>query len=407
MPSNIPPASERGSEPVLSAALTWLLASACGIVVANLYFAQPLAGPIGQSLGMSPHATGLIVTLTQLGFVSGLLFIVPLGDLIETRRLAVTLVGCVAVAALAAGLSSGPVVFLAASFAMGLSAVVAQVLVPYAAHLAPLERRGAAVGNVMGGLMVGIMMARPVASFIAGAGSWHWVFFLSVASLVILAIVLARLLPPRHPEARISYGALIGSMGRLALTNRVLQRRALYHAAMFGAFSLFWTVIPLRLAGPDFGLGQGGIGLFALAGVAGAIASPIAGRMADRGWTRPATAVSMLAVVVAFLISHVGVPGSTVSLGLNVFAAILLDFGVTTNLVLGQRAIFALGTAERSRINGLYIGIFFLGGAAGSAIGGWAFAEGGWLLASAIGAALPIAALLYFATERKPHGAAR
>ncbi|MDR3496533.1 MAG: MFS transporter [Ancalomicrobiaceae bacterium] len=391
---------------MLSATLTWLLASACGIVVANLYFAQPLAGPIGQSLGMSPEATGLIVTLTQIGYVFGLLFLVPLGDLVEARRLTITLIGCVALAVLAAGLSNGPTMFLAASFLVGLLAVVAQVLVPYAAHLAPPERRGAVVGNVMGGLMIGIMMARPVASFIAGIASWHWTFFLSAMVLVVLGVVLARSLPERRPEAKISYGALIGSMGRLALTSRVLQRRALYHAAMFGAFSLFWTVIPLRLAGPDFGLGQGGIGLFALAGVAGAIASPIAGRVADRGWTRPATALSMLAVVGAFALSHAGAAGSTLALGLNVVAAVLLDFGVTTNLVLGQRAIFSLGAGERSRVNGLYIAIFFLGGAVGSAIGGWAYADGGWPLASMIGAAMPLAALIYFATEGRARGAA-
>ena len=188
-------------------------------------------------------------------------------------------------------------------------------------------------------------------------------------------------------------------MAQLAMTTPILQRRALYHACLFAAYSLFWTTTPLLLAGPEFQLSQGGIALVALAGVAGAVASPIAGRVADRGWTRPATALSMLAVAVAFLMTHLAAQGSPMALGLLVAAAILLDFGVSANLTLGQRAIFALDAEVRSRLNGLYMATFFVGGAIGSAIGGWAFAQGGWTLASSIGFALPVAALVYFATE--------
>ncbi|RRD21378.1 MFS transporter [Brucellaceae bacterium VT-16-1752] len=170
-------------------------------------------------------------------------------------------------------------------------------------------------------------------------------------------------------------------------------------ACLFGAFSLFWTTTPLLLAGPAFHLSQGGIALFALAGVAGAIAAPIAGRIADRGWSRPATALAMLAVVGAFLMTHIASEGSMLALGLLVAAAILLDFGVAANMTLGQRAIFSLGAELRSRLNGLYMATFFVGGAVGSAAGGWAYAQGGWSLASWIGFAFPVAALAYFVTE--------
>lgn len=216
-----------------------------------------------------------------------------------------------------------------------------------------------------------------------------------------LAGVLAWKLPPRVPAGRLRYGALLASMGRLARDMPVLRRRALYHAALFAAFSLFWTTTPLWLAGPTFGLSQGGIALFALAGVAGAIASPIAGRVADRGWSRPATALAMLAVAAGFLLTHIAAPGSSWSLALLVLAAIVLDFGVSANLTLGQRAIFALGADIRARLNGLYMTTFFLGGALGSALGAWAYASGGWLLASSIGIALPVAALAYWATEER------
>jgi predicted MFS family arabinose efflux permease len=389
------PEAARGA----SAALTLLLAAACGLIVANLYYAQPLAGPIGASLGLSPGATGLIVTLTQIGYGIGLLFIVPLGDLVETRRLVRGLIALVTLALLGAALSTSPVPFLAAVLAIGLVSVAAQVLVPYAAHLAPPEQRGRMVGNVMSGLLMGIMLARPVASFVAQAASWHTVFYLSAAAMVALTILLGVALPPRQPAAALPYGKLLASMAHLARTSLVLRRRALYHAAMFGAFSVFWTTAPLRLA-HEFGLSQSGIALFALAGVAGAIASPIAGRLADAGHSRAATFLAMGCAIAAFALSRAGAPGSTAALAAMVVAGIVLDFGVTTNLVVGQRAIFSLGDDVRSRLNGLYMATFFGGGAIGSAFGGLAFAQAGWPGAAWLGAALPAAALAYAASER-------
>jgi len=391
--------AETSSEPAASAWIMLLLAFACGLIAANLYYAQPLAGPIGAALGLSPGATGLIVTLTQIGYGIGLLFIVPLGDLLETRRLVLILIGLAILSLLAVALSTHPLPFFAATLCIGLASVAVQVLVPYAAHLAPEAERGRAVGSVVSGLMLGIMLARPVSSFIAQFASWHAVFFISAAAMALLALMLRLALPRREPASTISYGKLLASMVHLMRNTPVLRRRAFYQACMFAAFSLFWTTTPLLLAGPEFQLSQGGIALFALAGVAGAIASPIAGRFADRGWTKAATAFAMLAVAGAFLITHIGAHGSPLALGLLVAAGILLDFGVTTNLVLGQRAIFVLGAEYRSRLNGLYMATFFAGGALGSALGGLAFAHGGWAMASWLGFALPVIALLYFCTE--------
>jgi predicted MFS family arabinose efflux permease len=181
----------------------------------------------------------------------------------------------------------------------------------------------------------------------------------------------------------------------------VLRRRGLYQACLFGAFSLFWTTAPLLLASPAFGLSQRGIALFALAGVAGAIAAPISGRLADRGHGRMMSTVAMLMVAAGFLISLVAQDGSMLALGLLTLAAIVLDFGVTANLVTSQRVIFALGAEFRNRLNGLFMATFFMGGAASSAIGAWAYAHGGWTLACWIGLALPVAALLYFISERR------
>jgi predicted MFS family arabinose efflux permease len=360
-----------------------------------------LAGPIGRALGLPTHATGLIVTLTQLGYGAGLLLIVPLGDLMETRRLAITLIALAGLALLGQGLGTGPLAFLLSAFAVGLASVAVQILVLYAAHLAPEAARGRVVGNVMSGLMLGIMLARPASSMIAQTGSWHTVFFISAAAMAVLAVVLRLALPIHAASSVMTYRALLGSMAHLALTTRVLQRRALYQALLFGAFSLFWTTVPLLLAGPEFGLSQAGIAAFALVGVAGAVASPIAGRLADRGWSRAATTGAMLIVATAFALTHLGAYGSHTALACLATAGILLDFGVTLNLVVGQRAIYALGAHHRGRLNGLYMATFFGGGALGSALGGLAFARGGWAAASYLGACLPLIALLAFATERR------
>ncbi|PST19158.1 MFS transporter [Rhizobium sp. JAB6] len=386
-------------EKTISPLLTFMFAAACGLVAANLYYGQPLAGPISQSLGFTPAATGLIVTLTQIGYGLGLLLIVPLGDLLENRKLVLTLVALAAVALVGAAFAWSPSLFLLASLCIGLASVAVQVLVPFAAHMAPDASRGAVVGNVMSGLLVGIMLARPAASFLSELLSWHAVYIISAGVMIGLIVILRLVLPTRVPHTRLHYGQLLSSMGHLALRTPVLQRRALYQACMFGAFSLFWTTTPLLLASPAFGLTQNGIALFALAGAAGAVASPIAGRVADRGWTKLATAFALVLAIVAFLIGHFSGSGSLLALITLTLSGIMLDFGVQTNLVLGQRAIFALSAEHRSRLNGLYMATFFAGGALGSALGGWAYATGGWSMASWIGVAFPVIALLAYLTE--------
>ncbi|MBP2566948.1 MFS transporter [Agrobacterium tumefaciens] len=385
----------------ISPALTFLLATACGLIAANLYYGQPLAGIIGAELGLSAGATGLIVTLTQIGYGIGLLFVVPLGDLVENRKLVVSSVAMAVLSLVGAAFAPHAAPFLIAAFLVGVSSVAVQVIVPYAAHMAPHAIRGRVVGNVMSGLMAGIMLARPVSSLLSEVVSWRGVFLTSAAVMALLAVVLFRLLPARMPDARLSYGALMASMGRLALHTPILRRRAIYHAFLFAAFSLFWTTTPLYLSGPHFNLSQGEIALFALAGAAGTVAAPIAGRMADRGWTRAATFFALVAVALSFAVTHLAPEGSHLALAILVVAAIVLDFGVTTNLVLGQRAIFTLGAEFRSRLNGIYMATFFMGGAIGSAVGGWAYAVGEWQAASWIGFALPVAALLYFLTEKR------
>ena len=394
----------------ISPGMVRLLAVAAGLIVANLYYAQTLVGPISAATGLSTEAAGLIVTLTQVGYAVGLLFIVPLGDLLENRRLVFVALLATSAALVAAAFSANAWVFLLASLCIGLGSVAAQILVPFASHLSREETRGQSVGKVVSGLLLGIMLARPAASLIADHAGWHTVFAGAAAAILVLAFVLRSKLPQRAPTSSLSYGQLIGSLWKLLATTPVLRRRAAYHAGLFGSFSLFWTVTPLMLAGPVFHLTQTGIAIFALVGMAGAVASPIAGRMADRGHTLYATAASLLLGIVGFALPLYQPDSRPLAIGVLVVASIVLDMAVAANLVLGQRAIFSLGAEVRSRLNGLYFALFFAGGAVGSAAGAWMFAHHGWHAALLTGMAFPALALLYWfgelgqgpASQRKP-----
>ncbi|MBY0414221.1 MAG: MFS transporter [Bdellovibrionales bacterium] len=377
-----------------------LLAVAVGITAANLYYAQPLVSLIAQSLNLSPGVAGLVTTLTQIGYGIGVLFIIPLGDLVENKKLIVGMLSLTVFALIGLAFSSQLVPYFIAAFLLGLGASAVQIIVPYSAHLTHESIRGKVVGNLMSGLMVGIMLSRPIASFLTDLFSWHAVFILSAALMLALTTVLYKYLPKSKPaNTSIKYTELIASMGKLFVETPVLRRRGIYQAFLFGAFCLFWTATPLYLSSPVFGLTQTGIALFALAGIAGAVVAPLAGRYADKGKIRQATTIAMISASLSFLLTHIFAPGSTMSLAFLVISAIMLDAGISANLVLGQRAIFSLKPEHRSRLNGLYIAMIFVGGAFGSMSGAWAFAHGGWSMTSYVGFALPMCALLYFSTE--------
>jgi predicted MFS family arabinose efflux permease len=284
----------------ISPGMVLLLAAATGLIVANLYYAQTLVGPISAATGLSAQAAGLIVTLTQIGYTLGLLFVVPLGDLLENRRLIVTGLLFTAAMLVLAAFSTSAWMFLTAALGIGLGSVAAQIIVPFAAHLSNEATRGHTVGKVVSGLLLGIMLARPVASLVADASNWHVVFGGAAVIVLAVALVLRAKLPLRAPTATITYPALMASLWHLFLRTPLLRRRAAYHAGLFGSFSLFWTVTPLMLAGPQFHLSQTGIAIFALVGMAGAVASPIAGRLADSGHTLMATAAALALGVVGF-----------------------------------------------------------------------------------------------------------
>lgn len=389
-----PPAAAPGdpgaltpSADTLTMPLTFLFAAATGIIVMNLFAAQPLTGPIQHALGLTRSLTGAIAMLPQLGYALGLVLLVPLTDLIENRRLIVrTLWACAACLALAMVAHDGRL-FLAALLFAGATSSVIQMLVPMAASMAAEARRGRAVGNVMSGLMLGILLSRPLASVIAGSIGWRAFYGVAAAADALLALVLATRLPHRMPLAPTSYGTLLRSLWTLLAGERVLQRRALSAALAMGAFSAFWTAIGLRLAQRPFGFSFYDIALFALAGAAGVVATPLAGWAGDKRFGRAALVfghASMLTALVACGIAGAGWFGFDASahrglaIACLVIGAATLDAGVVTDQTLGRRAINLLNPAARGRLNGLFVGIFFIGGAVGASAAGAAWAWLGW-----------------------------
>jgi predicted MFS family arabinose efflux permease len=382
--------------------LVVILAASVGVIAANLYYAQPLVALISKSIGLAPEVAGLVVTLTQVGYGLGVLCLVPLGDILESRKLILVLIGVAILGILGLGFVTSAVPYFLCAFATGVGSAGVQVIVPYAAHFSSEENRGRVIGSVTSGLMMGIMLSRPVASFLSDLFSWHAVFILSAVMMIAIGAMLLALMPKKEPTTKdLHYFSLLRSMLSLLATQPLLIRRAFYQACLFGAFCFYWTATPLLLGGSDFKLSQSMIAVFALVGFAGAIVAPFAGRAADRGLIPQATLASIAGVAGAFVITQFFPLGSTASLIMLGVGAIILDAGTSANLILGQRSIFALGAAYRSRLNALYISTIFIGGGIGSAIGAWAYAHGGWPFASWVGLCLPAAALAVFLTEKR------
>ncbi|MCZ8546711.1 MFS transporter [Mesorhizobium qingshengii] len=382
----------------ISGSQTLLFATAVGVIVTNLFAPQTLVGLIGPSLGANAASVGLVAMATLLGYAAGLFFLVPLADLVENRALILRMLVAAAVAAGSAALAPTAAALLIVLFILGAACSAIQILVPIAASMAPPGQDGRVIGDVMSGLMVGILLARPLASLIADAWGWRAFYGLSAAALILLACVLAFTLPRRRPAARSSYGALIASLFDLLRDEPVLRRRALTAALVMAAFSLFWTAVALRLAQQPFDLGQRGIALFALVGAGGAVVTPLFGRAGDRGWTRSATIACHLMLIGAMaLAAWAGSAEPTAGwwpLALMGVSAVLLDIGVTGDQTLGRRAINLLQPKARGRLNGLFVGIFFIGGATGSMLAGIAWTLGGWPDVCAIGAAFGLIALV-------------
>ena len=373
------------------------MAVAAGVSVANLYYAQPLLHTLARGFAVSNGAAGSIITLTQLGYALGLVLLVPLGDLLQRRRL-ITRVLFGAVAALvAAALSPKLLWFDVACLFIGITAVVAQVLVPFAAHLAADADRGRVVGRVMSGLLLGILLARVASGLISDVIGWRGVYWIAAGLMLLQTLVLARLLPAEPAQSRQSYGALLLSILHLMRDEPVLRRRIVYGMAVFAAFSVLWTSLPFLLAPPPYGYSDSLIGMFGLLGVAGVLMASFAGHLHDRGHSRIGTGSALALVILSFLLMGLW-PYHVVAI---IMGIVLLDLGVQGTQILNQSIIYGLRPQARSRLTTAYMTCFFIGGAVGSAVAAAAFTHFGWTGVAVAGGSFGAIGFLFWLSEGK------
>ncbi|HEY3725863.1 MAG TPA: MFS transporter [Solirubrobacteraceae bacterium] len=378
-----------------SRGLVLLLAVSCGAAVANLYYAQPLLHTLAHAFDVSEGTAGLLITITQVGYVVGLALLVPLGDLLERRRMiAVTLLLSAAALAVAAA-APGFTVFASAILIVGITSTVAQVIVPMSSSLASENQRGQVVGTVMSGLLVGILVARTVSGLVAAALGWRTVFAVGAVAMVALAAILHRALPEVPPTDEMSYTGLLESVLSLIREEPVLRRRMIIGAFTFGCFSTLWTSIAFLLSGAPYHYGNAVIGLIGLAGAAGAVAASVSGRLSDRGYGRRTTTVSLIIVLASWAVLAVG----KTSLVAVIIGIAVLDLGVQSVHIGNQSAIYALRPEARSRLTTAYMVSFFSGGALLSAISTGVYASSGWIGVCVLGAVTAALALLFWAVS--------
>ncbi|WP_095078733.1 MFS transporter [Pseudomonas sp. Irchel s3h17] len=377
----------------LSRYQTLLFAVTCAMAVANVYFAQPLLESMAASLSVPPSTIGVVVTATQAGYAVGLLFIVPLGDLLNRKKLILTQMLMSAVALCAVGLAQGWGMLLGAMVLVGLMAVVVQVVVAYAATLASPDQRGEAIGTVTSGVVLGILLARFVSGAVADLAGWRGVYFVSAALMVGMALVLYRTMPASTtPPVKGSYWQLLRSVFQLYLTEHTLRVRGTFALLIFAAFSVLWTAMVLPLSAPPLSLSHTQIGLFGLAGVAGALAAARAGRLADQGLGNRTTGIALVLLTLSWL------PTAFIesSLLAMVVGVVLLDFAVQAVHVTNQSLIFAARPDAQSRLVGAYMCFYSVGSGVGAMAATYTYAHFGWVAVCLLGAAFSGIALLYW-----------
>ncbi|NUT88408.1 MFS transporter [Pseudomonas corrugata] len=377
----------------LSRHQTFLFAITCAMAVANVYFAQPLLESMATSLSVQPGTVGVVVTATQVGYALGLLFIVPLGDLLNRKKLILMQMLLSAVALCAVGLAQSWGMLLGAMVLVGLMAVVVQALVAYAATLASPNQRGETIGTVTSGVVLGILLARFVSGAVADLAGWRGVYFGSAVLMVGMAWLLYRTMPASTtPPTRGNYWQLLRSVLELYLTERTLRVRGTFALLIFAAFSVLWTAMVLPLSAPPLSLSHTQIGLFGLAGVAGALAAARAGRLADQGLGNRTTGIALGILTLSWL------PTALVESSLlgMVVGVVLLDFAVQTVHVTNQSLIFAARPDAQSRLVGAYMCFYSVGSGLGAIAATYTYAHFGWVSVCLLGAAISGTALLYW-----------
>lgn len=383
----------------LSSRMVTLFSVAAGLAVANIYYAQPLLAAIADTFGVGTGTASLIVTFGQLGYTAGLGLLVPLGDTVNRRLLITGLLALTTVALVVSSVAPTFGVLAVASAVLAVTAVVGPILVPFAATLAAPEQRGRVTGAVMSGVLFGVLLSRTVGGLIAQAAGWRTVFAVAAALTAILAVTLYQVLPDLSPAPRLSYASLLRSVVELVREEPTLRLRAAYGFFGFGAFSILWTSIAFLLV-RAYHFDAAVVGLFGLAGAAGALAARVTGRLTDRGKDGLVTATMLITILVGWAL--MGWHGGH-SLPLLIAGILVLDLGVQGNHVTNLAVIYRLRPESRSRLTTAYFVSVFLGGVAGSAASGAAYAQDSWTGVTLVGAAFTLAALTICAATIATH----
>ncbi|MEK4351010.1 MFS transporter [Paenibacillus sp. FSL R5-0475] len=382
-----------------------ILAIASGLSVANMYYNQPLLADIGRTFHASSNAVGYVSMLTQIGYALGMLFFVPLGDIRERRTLISGLLIAVSLSLVGFATAQNLIWMYIASFSIGITTVVPQVIIPLSAELALPEERGKVIGTVMSGLFFGILLARTISGIIGDMFGWRAMYWIAAAIMLLLSLILYQLIPKTKPENNSSYTDLLKSMGNLIRRYSTLREASLIGACMFGGFSVFWTSLAFFLEGEPYHYSSSITGLFGLIGVAGAAGAPFIGRLADRIAPKKIVGILLLLTLIAY--GFFGLAGFTIwSL---IAGVIILDLGVQGSQVSNQTRIYALEPAARSRINTVFMVSTFTGGAIGSTLGSFAWQHWGWNGVCLMGGMLIVAAIciwiVYRGIEKKTFNA--
>ncbi|MFF2908901.1 MFS transporter [Paenibacillus sp. NPDC057934] len=391
------PSTSRLPASGISRSVALLFAIACGLAVSNIYYAQPLLDTLASEFSISHSSIGVVITITQICYALGLLLLVPLGDLLNRRKLIVSQMALSVLALITVGFAPGINVLFIGLGIVGLLAVVTQVLVAFAATLAAPAERGRIVGLVTSGIVIGILLARTVAGVLTDLAGWRSVYLFSAGMMAIIALILLRILPSEQKRASLSYPQLLRSVLALFVQERILRVRAVLALLIFMAFSILWTSLVLPLSAPPFSLSHTAIGAFGLAGVAGALAAARAGVLADRGFGQRTTGLALILLLSSWgLISLLHY-----SLLALLGGIILLDLAVQAVHVTNQSLIFNVRPEARSRLTAGYMVFYSIGSASGSLASTYVYAYGGWNAVCLLGAAVSAAALLFWALTRR------
>ncbi|MDH0418136.1 MULTISPECIES: MFS transporter [Delftia] len=390
------PPMQATAAPVLPQSTLLLMATACGLCAGANYFNQPLLHSIAMDLGISEARASLTVTMAQVSYALGLLLLVPLGDMLERRRLVLGLMLLAALGMLASGMAHSFALLAAGTLMTGLFSVAAQVLVPMAASFAAPGASGRAVGLVMSGLLIGILASRSVAGVLSDLGGWNAVYWVGALATAGVALLLRRALPLAQPAQRIGYGAVMRSLLTLAREQPRLRSRALIGGMGFATVSVLFSTMALLLAGPGYGFGDAQIGLIGLVGVAGALMANMAGRLADRGLEQRTTLAGGLLMLAGWGALWLG----GTSLWWFLAGLLIVDAALQALHISNQNVIYALAPSARSRINAVYMTGYFIGASLGSAVGSTVWLHWGWTGASVAGLALSLCTLAVVAWDR-------